>query len=139
MFSSNQILEISGSMDQLKKTIEFALDLEDSLETFSQQNSSYECVYQITKDNKYLLGWASKNQSIDGWSSFPFDFNLDIISMIIAQHCQKVKLTENMGDGAYHNGFLLKSMKSNFDNSDNIKNKRYAIISIEPFLCFYAK
>lgn len=58
MFSSEQIFEVSGTMEQLETAIKFAMDMSD----VNKDNISY----QITKDGKYCLGWNDGN----GWNKF---------------------------------------------------------------------
>ena len=86
MFSSEQIFEISGEMDQLEKTIKFAIDMHGI-------GKSGIC-YQVTEDGKYCLGW----------------------------------------------GFLMKVIPTTCaDDWKGIKNPFFGIVSIEPFINFYAK
>ncbi len=70
MFSSEQIFEVSGSMDQLEMAIRFAIDMYGI-------GKSGIC-YQVTEDGKYCLGWENE----EGWNKFPFDFDVHILSLI---------------------------------------------------------
>lgn len=130
MFSSEQIFEISGSMDQLEMAIRFALNMYDT--------SPSGITYQITKDGKYCLGWHADNV----WKKFPFDFDDHIVSEIIEQHLKKQECENpyEWGDGSTSKGFLMKAIPEVFsDEKDGIKNPFYGIISIEPHMIYYAK
>lgn len=139
MFSSNQVFEISGSMDQLPIALQFALDYSDHARAMTPREIERGCklVYQIAKDGKYCIGWAFKNIQ-EGWQEYPFDFDVEIVARIIAQYLGKLE-TPNSGyewaDGGDAEGFLMKVISCD----DNIKNSFYGIVSFEKFNCFYAK
>ena len=132
MFSSEQILEISGEMEQLETTIEFAINMHG----IGKSGISY----QITDDGKYCLGWGDGN----GWTKLPFDFDAHIVAEIVKQHLKKQKY-DNLNDyddydGSTEHGFLMKAIPNVFsDEEKGIKKPFYGIVSIEPFINFYAK
>jgi len=133
MFSSNQIFEISGSLEQLEDAIRFAL------RHYGKSNAK-ELFYQIAEDGKYCLGWNCD----EGWNEFPFDFDPHIVSEIIEQHIEKMmdgtKSKYEWGDGSTGRGFLMKVIPQMFsDEYQGIKKPFYGIVSIEPFENFYAK
>ena len=139
MFSSNQVLEISGSMDQLPIAMQFALDYSDHARAMTPREIERGCklVYQIAKDGKYCIGWAFGKVS-EGWLEYPFDFEVDIVAGIIAQHLRKMKTPATgyeWADGSDAEGFLMKVI----DCDSNIENSFYGIVSFEKFGCFYAK
>lgn len=144
MFSSNQILEFSGSLshkDELKHALEFAIKASGWYEPMTRTNNPCKCVYQITEDGKYCIGWGGEEK---GWSEFPFDFDFEIISRIIAQHLEKQEAVHMEHcidglDGSYSKGFLMKVIENSFSDRDGIKNPFYGIVSFEPYTCFYAK
>ena len=133
MFSSNQIFEISGSLEQLEDAIRFAL-------RHSGKPNEKELFYQITEDGKYCLGWHCD----ENWKEFPFDFNPHIVSEIIEQHIEKImdnmRSNYELENGSTDRGFLMKAMPETFsDEYQGIKKPFYGIISIEPFENFYSK
>ena len=142
MFSSNQILEISGSIEHkedLYKALKFVLDYSGDLECFKREKEPAKCVYQITKDGRYCLGWSYGDVKM-GWNEFEFDFNLKKISKIIKNHLDKQKLSHSEYDGTYKKGFLLKPIEKSFaDEKNGIKKPFYGIIEIKPYACFYHK
>jgi hypothetical protein len=144
MFSSNQILEISGCLshkDELKHTLEFAIKASGWYEPMTRTEKPCPCTYQITEDGKYCIGWGEK----EGWNKFPFDFDVDIIAKIVGQHLEKQELRYDENcldgwDGSYSKGFLMKVIDNSFSDSvDGIKNSFYGIVSFKPYTCFYAK
>lgn len=130
MFSSEQIFEVSGTMEQLEMTIKFAIDM------YGIGNGRI--TYQITEDGKYCLGWGDEN----GWNKFPFDFDSHIVAKIVEQHLTKQKCDDPYAwaDGSTNKGFLMKAIFQSFsDEEDGIKNPFFGIVSIEPYMNFYAK
>lgn len=146
MFSSNQILQISGCIDhrnELKHALEFALNASGWMTPMTRAEKPCKCVYQITEDGRYCIGWGGGEHK--GWNEFPFDFDVDIMSQIIAKHLSKQKpvYMDNCldgWDGSYHAGFLMKIIEDSFADEDNgIKKPSHGIVSFEPYTCFYAK
>ncbi len=140
MFSSNQILEVSGDLshsDDLYNAIEFALKASDH--DFTKPNTKSKCVYQITDDGRYCIGWAYETVE-KGWTEFQFDFDLSIISQIISQHLRKQEIEKDIWDGGYNRGFFMKAIPESMgDEYNGIKNPFYGIVSFEPYTCFYSK
>lgn len=63
MFSSNQILEVSGCLshhNELEAALEFALKYSGEAKNMTQKEIDRGCklLYQITKDGKYCIGWG---------------------------------------------------------------------------------
>ena len=130
MFSSEQVFEVSGTMEQLETAIKFAMDMSES----NKDNISY----QITDDGKYCLGWGDG----DGWNKFPFDFDSHIVAKIVEQHLTKQECDDPYGwaDGSSKKGFLMKAIPELFsDEYKGIKSPFYGIVSIEPYMNYYAK
>ena len=143
MFSSNQILKISGCLehsDDLYNALEFALKATGDLTRFSHETKAdVKCVYQITDDGKYCIG-KSYGEPEEGWEEFPFDFDLNIISQIITKHLSKQEIKDGGCDGSYEKGFIMTAIEMSFaDEKDGIKDPYYGIVKFEPFTCFYHK
>lgn len=145
MFSSNQVLEISGDLGldngscQLPAALEFALKFSGHLETFNRKDRPAKCVYQITEDGKYCIGW-NFNGLEEGWNEFPFDFDIEIISRIIKQHLEKYEIEDSGYDGSHYKGFIMKSIPNYMGSEyDKIKKPFYGIVEFRPYTCFYAK
>ena len=131
MFSSEQIFDINGEMDQLEMTINFAMRMNGYPKELS---------YQVTEDGKYCLGWWVDEKK--GWKPFPFDFDAHIIAEIVKQHLRKqdVENPYDYGDGSSEKGFRMKVIDRVFsDEKDGIKHPFYGIVSIEPEYIYYAK
>jgi hypothetical protein len=130
MFASNQILAISGCLSHdgdLKNALEFAMKAH-GLDVFVRTKNPAKCVYQVTEDGRYCIGWAFNNIK-EGWNEYPFDFDLDIISRIIAKHLEKQELERDIWDGSYHKGFVMSGIpESMASETDGIKNPFYGIV-----------
>ena len=94
MFSSNQVLEISGSLDQLETAIDFAMAYSGQKECFTRRDRPAKCVYQITEDGRYCIGWNYGGVE-DGWTKYPFDYDAKIISQIVRQYVEKAEKPVN--------------------------------------------
>lgn len=144
MFSSNQLLEISGCLDhknELLSALEFALKFSDDLSSFKNETKAdIRCVYQITQDGRYCIGKAYGKPK-DGWNEYQFDFDISIISQIIVQFLKKQNAPcSDYGDGAYAKGFIMRAIpESMADEKDGIKNPFYGIVEFRPYPCFYSK
>lgn len=145
MFSSNQILEISGDLshlDELESALEFALKYSGQAKNMMQEEIDRGCklVYQITEDGKYCIGWSFKEVP-EGWNEYPFRFEVDIVSRIIRQHLESFpKGNENLYDGSYSKGFVMKCIEESMSSEkDGIKKPFYGIVYFKPYTCFYSK
>lgn len=142
MFSSNQILEISGCLahdGELHNALEFALKASGDFECFARADKPTKCVYQITENGTYCIGWAHEKVE-EGWCEFPFNFDLSIISQIIAKHLSNQHVDHSGWDGSHEKGFLMKAIETSFSDEQNgIKKPFYGIVKFEPFTCFYHK
>ncbi len=141
MFSSNQILEVSGCLthtNELRNALEFALKASGNLPIFTRPDRPTKCVYQITDKGSFCIGWSPFDavEVKKGWNEFHFDFDLDIISAIIIQHLKKQDFEHSGGDGSYDKGFI---MSASIENDDAVKNPFYCIVEFRPFTCYYAK
>lgn len=136
MFSSNQILEISGDLnhtDELKEAIEFALKKSDWHRCFTRKEKPAECVFQITDKGDFCIGWGDAK---NGWNAFQFDYDIDIISKIAEQHLRKQSVCGFGGDGTDSHGFLMKAI--GYD-TDEVRDNYRGIIIITSYNCYYAK
>ena len=138
IFSSNQVLKYSGPLrdvEYLRNALEFALKTSGYLEVFTGKPGR--CTYQILDDGRYCIGW---DEVSDIWKEYPFDFDLDIISRIIAQHLEKQEVKYDDGDGSYEKGFLMRAISHSYYNEkDGIKRPFYGIVEFSPYACYYSK
>lgn len=143
MFSSNQVLEISGCIQhvgELLNALEFALKASGNLISFTRTNKPSKCVYQITEDGRYCIGWSIYDEIINGWNEYPFDFDLSIISQIITKHLENQQIKIGMWDGGYAKGFIMRAIPVSIGViSNGIKNPFYGIVEFSPYTCFYSK
>lgn len=139
MFTSNQVLELSGSLDQVQAAIEFAFNYSGYQKSFTRKDSPAKCTYQITDDGRYCLGWSYGSLE-KGWNEFPFDFDVGIIALIVKQHLEKQKISYTDYDGSHAKGFLMRAVEDSFSLEEpNIKSPFCGIVEFSPFTCFYAK
>lgn len=144
MFSSNQVLEISGGMDQIEAAIGFALKYSGHTQCFTRIEQPSRCVFQTTADGRYCIGWAlRKEETPEGWAEFPFDYDAAIIARIVRQWLEKTPLPHNDNecyDGTSKLGFLLQeSGGCRWKERERIKTGSRCIVTIRPYWCFYAK
>ena len=142
MFASNQILEISGCIEHegdLADALEFVLKKDNHMECFTRKEKPSKCVWQITEDGRYCLGWAFEGIK-EGWNEYPFDFDVKIIAQIIEQFLNKQEIKYDMWAGSYRKGFLMKNIDETMAiEDDGIKNPFYGIVQFLPYTCFYSK
>ena len=146
MFSSNQILEVSGNLshiDELETALDFALKYSGYAEYMKKEKSDRGCklLYQITKDGKYCIGWGNENVP-KGWNEYPFRFEIDIVSRIIRQHLESFSISKeaNYYEGSCDKGFVMKCIEEYMGSEiDGIKNPFYGIVYFKPYTCFYSK
>ena len=140
MFSSNQVLEISGDLrhrDDLKDALGFALRKDGTYDNFTRPEEPTKCVFQITEGGDYCIGWACHDKAPrEGWTEFQFDFDMEIIAKIISNHLQKQKVQGFGGDGTDSSGFLMKNIDY---NTPGVKNPFCGIVIFSAFNCYYAK
>lgn len=144
MFSSNQVFQISGSLDQLQTALQFALDYSGNSKNMTKSERERGCklLFQITNDGRYCIGWGFRDVP-NGWNEYQFDFEVPIVSQIIAQHIRKQPEKESeydCFDGSTSDGFLMKAIKDcSYEEYEAIINHFYCIVTFEPFTNFYAK
>ncbi len=114
--------------------IEFALKTSGNINSFTRINNPSKCVYQITEDGRYCIGWAYEGVE-DGWTEFQFDFDLRIISQIISKYLSKQDIERGIWSGKYSKGFIMKAI----NECDGIKSPFYGIVEFSPYTCFYSK
>ena len=131
MFSSNQILQISGDLghqDELHNALQYVI------ERYGSEVRSF----QITADGRYAIGWADHKPDI--WTNYPFETSVEILEPIIRKFLNKQIVKDDGWDGGYYKGFLIKSVRESMgDEGNGIKEPFYTIVTIEPYTCFYSK
>lgn len=140
MFSSNQILQVSGTLDD--DALERALDFAVQLFNREKQDKSWQSniVFQ-TVENKYYIGWMYKDVP-KGWERLPFSYDAKILALIIRQYIERRPKAESeysYYDGSEEKGFLMQCITDKDFNDEVLSEPFYGIVSFEPFTCFYAK
>lgn len=139
MFSSNQILDITGDIEQMEGTLEFALKYSGDDVIFRRGDSVP--VWQTTDKGDYCIGYAYDADNIPkGWNGFSFGYDTEIISLIIKKHLLSQKIEYGAAEGAYDKGFYMKCIPECFgDEYEGIKNPQFGIVSFSPYTVFYSK
>ena len=131
MFSSNQVLKVSGTFEQLKECLEFAL------KTYGIRSKNL--CFQLTQNGKFCIGWLDK----EPWQNFQFGFNVDIVVDAIKKFLQeqpKQKSPYDYGDGSTDDGFLMKVIPETFSAAyEGIKEPFFGIVSFEKYTNYYSK
>ena len=131
MFSSNQVLQISGHL--FPSVIKDALDY--ALKAYGGFQSPVG--WQITKDNKFCIGLIRDGND---WQEFPIDFDTEMAAPMIYKFLDRQQYNlDGPCDGAYEKGFLMKSIGPSFNSDNPIKSSCDGIVSFETFVNFYAK
>lgn len=144
IFSSNQVFAISGDLyyrNGIEDALKFALKYSDIDKSMMQQKTDREIIflYQITEDGKFCIGWNYEYVP-EGWKKFPFKFNVKAVSKLIREHLEDYPVKEDVWDGSYRKGFLMKTVEETLsDEFRRIKMPFYTIVYFEPFTCFYSK
>lgn len=146
MFSSNQVLKISGKLNNVEKVLKFALEYSGNIKDLEKSEKERGCllVYQITNKGYYCIGWGFKDVP-KGWSVYPFDFEIDIVSKLIIQQLNKLDYNDgkyDCYDGSIEHGFLMSSIEGmhyEYLEEKGIINPSYGIVIFEPFINYYAK
>lgn len=130
MFSSNQVLQISGDLNpsDIKNALDYAMELYGFVQS--------PIGWQFSEDNKFCIG-KFVNDNTD-WNKFPLDidFDTELAAVLIYKYLnQQEYILDGPYDGAYEKGFLMKTIKSD----TKIKSSFYGIVSFEVFVNFYAK
>ena len=146
MFTSNQVIAVSGTLSksdkEMEKALEFALKLHGEVEVTEQGELKTNCtfIYQITENEKFCLGLGYSNVP-DGWHVYAGELKLDSI-------CDKIRefiepLPGRGGPfrrGMTVQGFIMKNIEECLKSEkDGIKSPFYGIVYFEPFTCFYSK
>ena len=149
MFSSNQILNISGDeKDQIKDIIKFIMRYHFHLfsdpigvDPISRINGMKEV------DNSLIFGWIPKyedGKSFDksyskNWDTVfdnPILFNIDILVEIINNWLEQAKYPKHEFEGTTKEGFEFFVDFHDFDYQ-NIPS--FAIFGVRPYYTYYAK
>lgn len=142
MFSSNQVFKISGDMNQLQTVLKFAFKMngEDEHISQSEYDRGYKIIYQISDDEmSYCIGHCF-GEIPKGWQEYPFRFDYEICSRIIAQFLESFDIQEDCWDGSYEKGFIAENIEQSFaDKEDGIVKPFYGTIRFRAFTTFYSK
>ena len=136
MFSSNQVLSVSGELDI--KYIKHCLSFAFQLANYDYHSPKSTCTWQITEDGRYCIGWASGSIP-NGWNAYAFGFDIDKISEIIFNHMRAVD-PYKANNCAACSGFVMDVIPETLAEVENgIVKPFYGLVSFTPYLCVYSK
>ena len=136
MFSSNQVLSVSGELDiqYIKHCLSFAFQLAG----YDYHSHKSTCTWQITDDGRYCIGWASVHIP-KGWNAYEFEFDIDKVSEIILNHMRVVD-PYKANNCAACSGFVMDVIPETLAETENgIIKPFYGVVSFKPYLCEYSK
>lgn len=143
MFSSNQIFQVSGTLDDIERVLDFAIRQSGEHELFTRTESPVPIVYQITDNGLYCLATAYGGTPDEDWSLYPFDYDPKIIARIIRQWLElqpRPKSDYDCCEGGHAPGFICQELWS-LDPKlrDHIKSPYYGFLTFRPFTNWYSK
>lgn len=141
MFSSNQVLSISCSDQQLGNTLEFVLRMAGYEP--EQLPDQFQLCYQIAEDKSLCIG-RDPHSDKSSWTPFmfhkpSFDFLRATVQTYI--HEMDYRLEED-GDCSGTLGYLIEAIPESFADKtekDGIHQPFYGYVKILPFTCLYSK
>lgn len=134
MFSSNQVLQISGELDaaSVERALKFCLDVAG---VYHQT-----LVWQALDSGEFCIGvqYAGDLSVPEGWNCFPISDDFDIAALTITKFLERQKFPRDCGgDGSNDKGFLVKQIT--YEDSGHIKNWMRGVIKFSPYTNFYHK
>ena len=129
MFTSNQVLKVSGTSYQLKLAVSFAMEMSGQRSNIAYQK----------KDGIFILG-GIQNKDTKGWT--PYNTNAsaakdaeDIKAFLEGLDWRLPPLQNGLE--YWQKGFLMTSVDEDGSNIPEIENKGFALVKFEPFNCYY--
>lgn len=136
MFSSNQILDISGTFEQLEAALELALKIHGT------NPDKDHLVWQATDDGRFVIG-RIYNDKEEGWNEFQIDFTTEFAAKAIAKHVMSIPHEPyDQDDGGFvKTGFRMKAFPETvLDKVRNgVKSPSYAIVEFSQYALFYSQ
>lgn len=122
MFSSNQVIKISGELNPtaIANVLKFIK---------SAYNEKWNC-FKIAEDGTFILGNIYDLDKED-WEKFQFEYDDQTLGMIICNHLRGLKYHDDgwdFFDGSTYEGFICEDIEMT-----------WATIQFKPFTTFYAK
>lgn len=126
MFTANQVMKISGTLDKLAATIGFAMCIAGKPNDIAWQISG----------NKFILGYTGGHNT-EGWNQYNHSTSSKKIAKDICKFLKNVKSSlPEANEGTYWDrGFLMSLVDGSEDMQ--IINSKYALVVFEPYDCYY--
>lgn len=129
MFTSNQVLKVSGTSYQLKLAVSFAMEMSGQRSNIAYQK----------KDGIFILG-GIQNKDTKGWTPYNTNASAAKIAEDIKAFLEgldwRLPPLQN-GLEYWQKGFLMTAVDEDGSNIPEIENKGFALVKFEPFNCYY--
>lgn len=147
MYSSNQVLEISGDLEckgDFEEALEYCIKKSDWYDAFTRTEDPLKPAYQVLENGAYCIGILPEKgyNREGGWKEFGFNWDAGIVAAIIKQHLMSRRFSSEIywaGDGTTVKGYKIKVMNNEPEYTSGIKDGDYGILMVEAFSCYYAK
>ena len=142
MFSSNQVFQLSGRLneEEIKRALEFILKIADHTTDIKGKPTGCEYVFQLADGSgDFCIGYDYGSHN-ENWHRFQFGYDVDVVSKVIKNHLSKLYFptTWDGADGSTEKGFLATVMSGSYaPEEEGIKDPHYGIVRFAPFTCFY--
>lgn len=133
MFSNNQVLKISGSIENedLMHALVYALDLFDIKDK--------KLAYQTTEDGMYCIGWYTYDEAEIGWNGYTFNYNIEAMTLVVKDFILDYIIDIGDFTDKIRPGFLMRSIKDlKYTEREGIENDFYCILVITPYTIYYS-
>lgn len=141
--SSTEEVVISGTLDKLESAIDFTFRFTEWVDAFTRKGDPAKCVFQIANDGRCCLGSIFKSsKDTEGWTIFPFEYDLKAISIVVSQHLKNMQDKLKYPDeDCFELGFRLKIGDEDESDIDEftLKNSHHCILHIQPIWIEFPK
>lgn len=129
MFTNNQILNISGTVDKLAFAVDFAMHMAGRMNDIAWQ----------TAGNMFVLGHTG-GRKVEGWTQYNHSTSTKKIAKDILVFLREHRGDHPLGregDIYWEEGFLMSIPDDNGEKCRKIMNPEYALVVFEPYDCYY--
>lgn len=128
MFTTNQIMNISGTLDKLAPAIDFALRMSGHANDIAWQVSG----------NTFVIGYTAGRQT-EGWNQYNHGTSTKKIAKDICRFLKEQELKplpQHDKDTYWDRGFLM-TLVDDSGEKPPVTNGEYALVRFEPYDCYY--
>lgn len=129
MFTSNQVLKVSGTFYQLKLAVSFVMEMSGN-----RSNMAYQ-----KKDGMFILG-GIHGRDTKGWTAYNTNTSASRIGEDIKAFLESIDRNLPLRQDRleyWQKGFLMTVVDEDGSNIPAIENRGFALVKFEPFNCYY--